>query len=133
MHRAIGAALALAMIVMPYASRAHDAEHPDQDAWYAGLRQPDNPSASCCGEADAYWCDGLKTKIIDGETHNFCIITDDRDDAPLHRVHVPVGTEIDIPNHKLKWDAGNPTGHAVVFLGRPPYLFVWCFVQNGGV
>jgi hypothetical protein len=25
--------------------------------WYQALMQPDIPTASCCGEADAYWAD----------------------------------------------------------------------------
>lgn len=95
--------------------------------WFANLRQPDNPAMSCCGEGDAYWCD--EVHVRDGKT--FCNITDDRDDAPLHREHVDVGTEIFIPDHKLTWKDGNPTGHAIVFLSRNQ--FVWCFVQNGGV
>jgi len=44
---------------------------------------------------------------------------------------VDVGTEIEIPNNKLKWDKSNPTGHGVVFLSREGY--VYCYVQPGGV
>jgi len=106
---------------------AHDHDHPELDGWYASLMQPDNPSISCCGKADAYWCDIINVK--DGKT--FCTITDDRDDGPLGRPHVPVGTQIEIPNYKLKWDRGNPTGHAIVFLGVAGHVF--CFVQAGGV
>jgi len=115
---------------------AHDPDCPECDAWYASLMQPDNPTVSCCGEADAYWCDpihvreeekqGVRVKITS------CTINDPREDAPLHnRVHVPIGTVIDIPDYKLKWDKGNPTGHAIVFLSRMQY--VYCFVQDGGV
>ncbi len=64
--------------------------------WYRGLMQPDNPAASCCGESDAYWAD--EVHVRDGKT--FAKITDDRDDGPLHRPHVDVGTEVEIPNHK---------------------------------
>jgi hypothetical protein len=106
-------------------AHGHDAERPDLDRWYAGLMQPDNPTASCCGEADAYWCDGLHVR--QGKT--FCVITDDRQVA--RRTPVPVGTEIEIPDRKLKWDAGNPTGHAIVFLSSGGV--VYCYVQNGGV
>lgn len=95
--------------------------------WYQGLMQPDNPSASCCGESDAYWADEIHVK--DGKT--FATITDDRDDAPLKRPHVDIGTIVEIPNNKLKWDRSNPTGHGVVFLSRGGY--VYCFVQPGGV
>ena len=95
--------------------------------WYKSLMQPDNPNVSCCGEADAYWCDDYYAR--DGKA--YCKITDDRDDAPLGRPHIPIGTEIEIPTHKLKWDRANPTGHNIVFLNT--YLHVWCFVQGGGV
>ena len=103
--------------------------------WYRDLKQPDNPEASCCGEADAYWCDDIHVR--DG--HTFCGITDDRPDEPRHRPHLAIGTTIEIPDNKLKWDRGNPTGHAIVFIGRPGYMSgvevngtVFCFVQGGG-
>jgi hypothetical protein len=95
--------------------------------WYQNLMQPDQPTASCCGEADAYWCDDYYAR--DGKA--FCRITDDRADEPRNRPHVAIGTEIEIPDNKLKWDKSNPTGHGVVFLSRAGY--VYCFVQPGGV
>lgn len=95
--------------------------------WYKGLMQPDNPTASCCGTADAYWCDDISVR--DGKT--YCKITDDRPDAPLGRPHREIGEEFEIPPNKLKWDEGNPTGHAIVFLRVDGG--VWCFVQGGGV
>jgi hypothetical protein len=115
------------LVVAAVAAFAHDAEHSEFDGWYAGLMQPDNPNLSCCGKADAYWCDGINVEA--GKT--FCTITDDRPDAPLNRPHIPVGTKIEIPDHKLKWDRGNPTGHAVVFVTRS--LYVYCFVQSTGI
>ncbi len=112
-------------------SRAHD-EDRSHDDWYHSLKQPDAPSVSCCGLADAYWCDQINVK--DGQT--YCTITDDREDAPLNRPHVDVGTQIFIPDHKLKWEQdgkpiGNPVGHSVVFLSYSQQVF--CFVQAGGV
>ena len=104
-----------------------DNSNPIVRSWYEHLMQPDIPTASCCGEADAYWCDDIH--IRDKKT--YCKITDDRDDAPLRRPHRAIGTEIEIPNSKLKWDDGNPTGHSIVFLSRSDYVF--CFVQGGGV
>lgn len=95
--------------------------------WYRSLMQPDAPTASCCGEADAYWADEIHVR--DGKT--FARITDDRPDAPRGRPHIDVGTEFEIPNNKLKWDRSNPTGHGVIFLSRAGYVF--CFVQPGGV
>jgi hypothetical protein len=94
--------------------------------WYQNLMQPDNPTASCCGEADAYWCDEVHFK----DKKTFCNITDDRPDEPRRRHHIDLGTEIEIPNYKLKWDRGNPTGHGIVFLSRANYVF--CYVQSGG-
>jgi hypothetical protein len=95
--------------------------------WYQNLMQPDVPNASCCGEADAYWCDDVH--VSDG--HTFCRITDDRDDAPRGRPHRDLGQEFEIPPNKLKWDQSNPTGHAVIFLSRSGYVF--CFVQGSGI
>lgn len=105
---------------------AHDYDHQEMDQWYAGLMQPDNPSASCCGKADAWWCDDYYAR--NGQA--YCKITDDRDDAPLKRPHIDTGTEILIPPHKLKFDRGNPTGHNIIFL--TVMLHVFCFVQGSG-
>jgi hypothetical protein len=95
--------------------------------WYRGLMQPDNPNASCCGEADAYWADEIHVR--NGKT--YARITDDRPDEPRRRPHLPIGTEFEIPNHKLKWDRGNPEGHNVIFVS--PYGHVLCFVQGSGI
>lgn len=95
--------------------------------WFKALKQPDNKWMSCCGEADAYWADQTETGP-NGEL--YAIITDDRDDEPLRRHHVPIGTKILIPPHKIKWDQGNPTGHIVIFLSSVDEVF--CYVQNGG-
>ena len=99
---------------------------PSARAWFRSLMQPDMPTASCCGEADGYWAD--EVHVHDGKV--FATITDDRDDSPLNRPHVPVGTEIEVPPNKIKWDRGNPTGHNIIFLAT--YRFVYCFVQGSG-
>jgi hypothetical protein len=95
--------------------------------WYQALMQPDNPAASCCGEADAYWADAFE---VDGDKY-VAIITDPRPDEPLRRRHVDVGTRIVVPNHKLKYDQSNPTGHGIIFLS--PGRYVYCYVTPGGV
>jgi hypothetical protein len=100
---------------------------PEIRQWYQALMQPDVPNASCCGEADAYWADEIHVR--DGKS--YATITDDRPDEPLGRPHLRNGTEIEIPNYKLKWDRSNPTGHGIVFLSRTGYVF--CYVQPGGV
>lgn len=99
---------------------------PEIKDWYAHLMQPDVPTASCCGEADAYWCDVITVR----EPKVYCKITDDRDDVPLRRPHINIGTEIEIPPNKYKFDASNPTGHAIVFLSTGGFVF--CFVQGTG-
>jgi hypothetical protein len=100
---------------------------PEIKQWYQALMQPDVPNASCCGEADAYWADEIHVR--DGRT--YAIVTDDRPDEPRGRPHVDIGTEIEIPDNKLKWDKSNPTGHGIVFLSRTRYVF--CYIQAGGV
>jgi hypothetical protein len=128
-HFLIGLVTVLAMIVLMFAAHAHDMNHPDQNEWYQSLTQPDHPESLCCGEADAYYADEIHFK--NGKT--YAVITDDRDDAPLRRPHVPNGTEVEVPSGKLKWDRGNPTGHGVLFMSRQPYNYVYCYVQPGGV
>jgi hypothetical protein len=117
-------AAAMVLVVLVCTVLAHDEDH-EHDAWYGSLMQPDNPTVSCCGLADAYWCDDYYAK--NGKA--YCRITDDR--TVPGRPPVPVGTEVEIPDRKLKFDRGNPTGHSVVFLSSGGSVF--CFVQGGGV
>ena len=100
--------------------------------WFRTLMMPDLPTMSCCGEADAYWCDDINVKTAaDNQQHTYCKITDDRPDAPRMRPHRDIGEEFEIPDYKLKWDRGNPTGHAIIFLDVRGN--VYCFVQSSGV
>jgi len=111
-------------------------------AWFGTLMQPDDPTRSCCGDGDAYWADvvHVETDEFSGQPRVVAVITDDRDDRPLARVHEDIGTRYVVPPHKIKWDKGNPTGHVVIFLGpvvlkrdvriRP--RDVLCYVPNGG-
>lgn len=91
--------------------------------------QPDNPLISCCGDADAYWADDYK--VVDGKT--IVTITDDRPDEPLGRPHRPTGTEVFVPDSKIKWDRGNPSGHGWLFIAYGPANQVYCWVPPGGV
>ena len=95
--------------------------------WFQKLMQPDNPIMSCCGEADAYWADSFE---VDDDRY-VAIITDERPDGPLGRPHRNVGEKIVVPNNKIKWDEGNPTGHGVIFIGNAGQ--VYCYVTPGGV
>lgn len=98
--------------------------------WFKTLMRPDMPTMPCCGEADGYYAD--EVHVRGGKT--FATITDDRPDGPLGRPHIDIGTEIEIPDSKLKWDRSNPTGHAIVFLGGGAYgHWVYCFVQGSGI
>ncbi|HEY0328841.1 MAG TPA: hypothetical protein VGC77_07035 [Rhodopseudomonas sp.] len=126
----LAALLGLALGLVPAAARdlgQWEGSDPELRAWYRSLMQPDFPTVSCCGEADAYWADSYE--IRDGQY--VAIITDPRPDAPLRRPHLEIGTKIVVPNHKLKWDSGNPTGHGIIFLGGPGYVF--CYLPPGGV
>ena len=103
-----------------------DGVDPLHRQWFNGLRQPDNPTLSCCGEVDAYWADSYE---VNGDQY-VAIITDARDDEPLHRSHVENGTRFAVTNTKIKWDLGNPTGHGIIFIG---YLNqVLCYLPPGG-
>jgi hypothetical protein len=92
--------------------------------WFQSLMQPDNPAVSCCGEADAFEADSFEVD------HYVATITDGKG-------VIPNGTRIPVPNHKMKWDAGNPTGHGAIFL-RPEMVrlnewTVYCYVAPGRV
>lgn len=88
--------------------------------WFQSLMQPDAPSVSCCGEADAFEADAFE---VEGD-HYIAIITDGRG-------VLPNGMRVVVPNGKMKWDAGNPTGHGVIFIGTGGSLY--CYVAPSGV
>jgi hypothetical protein len=88
--------------------------------WFQELMQPDNPRLSCCGESDAYEADSFE---VEGD-HYVAIITDGKG-------VFATGTKIPIPNQKMKWDEGNPTGHGIIFIGTQGQVF--CYVTPGGI
>jgi hypothetical protein len=94
--------------------------------WFQTLMRPDMPGSICCKESDAYWADDFYVR--NGKM--YARVTDDRDDGPLGRPHIANGTEFEIPPEKLKHDAGNPTGHAVLFVSSSG--FTYCYVQGSG-
>jgi hypothetical protein len=79
---------------------------PNVRLWFQSLTQPDDPSMSCCGEADAFEADTFE---VEGD-HYVAIITDGKG-------VIESGTRVPVPNPKMKWDAGNPTGHGIIFIG----------------
>jgi hypothetical protein len=117
------AAFAAFAMIAPAAAR-DNGQWADQPAairrWFQSLMQPDNPVVSCCGEADAFEADTFE---VEGD-HYVAIITDGKG-------MLPAGTRIPVPNSKMKWDAGNPTGHGIVFIGTAGQLY--CYVAPGGV
>jgi hypothetical protein len=132
-HLIAGVVVIVALIAFLFSVHARDlgqwsGSDPSIHAWYEALMQPDNPTVSCCGEADAYWADSFEVTEA-GEYA--AIITDERPDEPLRRHHVDVGTRVVVPKHKLKYDQSNPTGHGIIFLSRND--FVWCYLAPGGV
>lgn len=106
-------------------------ESPQVHRWFQNLMQPDNPTVSCCGESDAYEADNFE---VEGD-HYVAIITDTRPDAfsnGTFRPHIDPGTHIPVPNEKMKWDKGNPTGHGIIFLSASDG-HVYCYVAPAGI
>jgi hypothetical protein len=104
-----------------------DGVDPLHRQWFNGLMQPDRPNLSCCGEADGYWADSYEVK---GDQY-VAIITDTRDDTKLgRRQHIEAGTRVAVPNSKIKWGSGNPTGHGIIFIGLGGDVF--CYLPPGG-
>ena len=87
--------------------------------WFQSLMQPDHPRQSCCGEADAFEADQFE---VEGD-HYIAIITDGRG-------LITNGTRISVPNEKMKFDAGNPTGHGIIFIGSEGQIY--CYVTPSG-
>lgn len=102
-------------------------EDPKIQQWYRSLMQPDNPSVPCCGTADAYWADEVEYK--NGQV--IATITDTRPNEPLMRRPIPVGKKYIIPQSKITYRYGNPTGHVIVFINAVDDVL--CYVMNGGV
>lgn len=96
--------------------------------WFQSLKQPDNPSVSCCGEADAYEADSFD---VEGD-HYVAIITNGEEDIAHGKPAIANGTRIPVPNSKMKYDKSNPTGHGLIFLGGSDHR-VFCYVAPGGV
>lgn len=99
--------------------------------WFENLKQPDNKRLSCCSDADAYWADSFE---VNERGEYVAIITDERGqtyDEKVGRVPRSAGDRFDVPNYKIKYDKGNPTGHGVLFLATGGQVL--CFVPGGGV
>lgn len=110
---------------------AHEYARPDLNQWYDALKQPDQPTVSCCGGFDAYWADrvdecgpGDIPAYSRGECVLVAIITDTREISG--RPVVPVGTRVPIPSNKIrKHPSENPTDHNVVFMSAVRFVYCW--------
>src|SRR6185369_466569 len=89
--------------------------------WFHGLMQPDHPRTSCCGDADAYEVD-----LFERDGNNWVAIVTGQGPGVANKPHIPEGTRISVPNSKMKWDQGNPTGHGIIFIGSNGE--VYCYV-----
>lgn len=110
-----------------------EATDADVAKWFRDLKQPDAPNMSCCGQADAYFADSFEVNKT-GQT--IATVTDTRDDGPLGRPHIKPGTKIIVPDYKMKYDEGNPTGHGVIFVrwdDDNAIFGVLCYITPGGV
>lgn len=117
--------LAFLLLLFSGAAEARDsgqwaAQPPAVRQWFQSLMQPDNPSSSCCGEADAFEADSYD---VNGDEY-VAIITNGKGE-------IPEGSRIPVPNKKIKWDRGNPTGHGIIFIGN--FGEVLCYIPPGGV
>ena len=92
----------------------------EDDALSMASLSSTSPLAFCCGEADAYEADSFE---VSGD-HYVAIITNGKGE-------IPEGRRIQVPNSKIKWDNGNPTGHGIIFIGS--FGDVLCYVPPGGV
>ncbi|SRR5579883_1399704 len=139
--------IAVMLAQRPAGAHGYSAD-PKVREWFEGLMQPDSPQLSCCGEADAYWADDFSQTP---EGYYVAIITDTRDDTvpceacdggTRQRRHIEPGTRIIVPNSKIKWDKGNPTGHGIVFMpqyaswqdedGNPVQPVPYCYLPPLG-
>jgi hypothetical protein len=123
MKRTILAAAIAGLLAGPAPARDNvqwEGTDPALRQWFQSLRQPDHPRLSCCGEADAFEADSFE---IEGD-HYVAVITDGKG-------IIPYGTKITVPNGKMKWDAGNPSGHGIIFIGNQGQ--VYCYVTPGGI
>lgn len=143
--------LATSTCWMPPLAPAAPVEYatPDVADWFGTLRQPDSPTALCCGEGDAYYSDRVDVcrPLDPADCALIAIITDTRSDAislvipdgstkEIVRPHVAPGTRVAVPRSKLrKFPVSNPTEHTVIFLGVVDGVvaLVHCYEPLGGL
>lgn len=111
--------LSLAADFLPW-SNDPATRDPQIRQWLSSLMQPDNPYMSCCAEADAFEADLFQAK----NDQYLATITNGKG-------LIKEGTTILVPNQKIKWNSGNPSGHGVIFIGQNAQIY--CYVPPAGV
>lgn len=94
--------------------------------WFRELMRPDNEHLTCCGEADGYEAD-----MFEQYGGDYVAVITGQGPPSQYKPYVEPGTRIVVPKEKMKWDAGNPTGHGIIFMGTEQQVF--CYVTPGGV
>ena len=114
---------------------------PDLSEYYASLMQPDNPSISCCGEADSYHVRSVA--CTPAETLAGCFVAveviDTRPDLRklpggkiIRRPHLPVGTRFIVPENKRRLrPSANPDEHDIAFIGTGGHVL--CYEPLPGI
>lgn len=120
--------LALLLMLWPSVTQAQDYGAPDLSAYFRSLMMPDQPSRSCCGEADAYFADETEAcRPSDGESCALvAIVTDTRPDAPRGRRHIAPGTRYAVPQSKVRRvPIPNPTDRNLLFVAPADNVLCW--------
>ena len=113
--------LAVLFIMAPATARDNGQWAGSPAAIHQWFQSPMQPTIRTCrAAADAFEADTFE---VEGD-HYIAVVTGGKG------VIAP-GTRIPVPNEKMKWDAGNPTGHGIIFLGSQGQ--VYCYVAPGGV
>lgn len=91
--------------------------------WFQSVMQPDNPTQSCCGEADAFDVE------MEGDGPNGSINV--RILSSLAAYADMIGTIVSVPREKLQTKYGNPTDRYILFMGSQHR--VYCLIPKSGV
>lgn len=118
-------ALILALLTLPALARpgpqwADEPEYIRQ--WFQSVMQPDNPTQSCCGQADAYDVE-MAGEGPDGSI-NVRII------GSLAAYADMIGQIVSVPREKLQTKYGNPTDRYILFMGSQHRVF--CLIPKVG-
>jgi hypothetical protein len=71
---------------------------------------------------------GVRLKL-DSRTGILMVVFRQRD-GETDRPHIEARKRFIVPNSKIKWDSGNPTGHGIIFIGHG--LEIHCYLPPGG-